>query len=193
MTANEAENIMRDFLLERVASATVLKKPTVTEDGTVGETYVHPDVYKGYIIPDSAEKTIENAYPFICVRATKMFNGSGIRTMTGADNLREKRSFITIRIDFGVYCEGVDEKMQPINDGSGHTDLWSLMDKTRLELFKSMIIGGRLSVQYGNFEANIVEESPYPFWNGYIMVNFEIPPVEPEVFDCFDSFENKWR
>lgn len=193
MTANEAENIMRDFLSERVASAMVLKKPTVTDDGTMEETYVHPDVYKGYIIPDSAENTIENAYPFICVRVTRMFNGGGTNTMAGAENLREKRSFITVRIDFGVYCEGVTEDMQRINDGSGHADLWSLMEKTRQELFKSLIIGGKLSVQYGNFEANIVEESPYPFWNGYMLVNMEIPPLEPEVFDCFDSFENNWR
>jgi hypothetical protein len=50
-----------------------------------------------------------------------------------------------------------------------------------------MIVGGKLSVQYGNFEADVVDESPYPYWNGYILVNMEIQPVEPEVFDCFSE------
>ncbi len=190
MTANKAEEIMQRFLTERVANATELKKLIINPDGSAEEIYVHPTVYRGFIIPDSAENTVYNAYPFICVRVIKMFNGSGIRTMTGADNLREKRAFMTIRIDFGTYCQGIDDNMKQINDGSGHTDLWSLMEKTRQALFKDMIIGGKLSVQYGNFEANIVEESPYPYWNGYALVNVEINPVEPEVFDCFEEMIN---
>jgi hypothetical protein len=185
MTANEAERIMQKYLKERVADEIELKKPVVTEDG-ITETYVHPTVYRGYIIPDSADNGLESAYPFICVRVIKIFNGQSTVTI---ENSRDKRAFMTIRIDFGTYCQGIDEAMKQIDDGSGHSDLWSMMDKTRLALFKDMIVGDKLSVQYGNFEADVVDESPYPYWNGYIMVNMEIAPIEPEVFDVFAKID----
>ena len=180
MTANETEEIMERFLRERVANTIRLKRSAAVP-GSFETEYVHPNVFRGYIIPDNAEDEL-SIYPFICVRVIKAFNGSGIRTVQGEDNLREKRAFYTLRIDYGTYCEGVDENMKPINDGSGHADIWTMMERTRQELYRHMTIGNKLAVQDANFEANIVDECPYPFYAGYILVTVETGMPEVEIF-----------
>lgn len=191
MYANVIEDVICDFVKNEVADKILLKKKTDSETFD----YVHPEVYKGYIVAQNAEKTEEYDYPFIVVRVIKVFNG------TKQNN--SQRVYARVKILYGVWCEGIeaenikddngditdsyrsDEELTPIQDGSGHTDLWELMEKTRLEIFKRMVIGKKVTAQYEDFEMNIYEDQPIPQWHGYILLTVSMPEIAPSV-----SFKN---
>lgn len=177
--ANVTEDVLCAFLKEKVAPKILLKKKT----GDETYTYVHPDVYKGYIMADNAENTEEKLYPFITVRCIKLFNGTKEQT--------QKRVYARVKIIFGVWCDGLeaaagengeytaDEELTPRQDGGGHTDLWDMMERTRLEIFERMVIGKKVSAEYEDFEMNIIEEQPVPYWHGYILLNVSMPEICP--------------
>lgn len=178
MYVNTVEDALCDFMKNKIAGKVQLKK---SKGG-----YAAPEVYKGYIMADNAENTDSDAYPFIVVRVIKVFNGTR--------ETNRRRVYARVKIIFGVYCDGLEDgenDLVPQQDGSGHTDLWDLMERTRLELFERMVIGGKVSAEYEDFEMNVIEEQPVPFWHGYIMLTVSMPEIEPSVCYNKNLFKDK--
>lgn len=174
MYVNTIEDILCKFMREEIAAKVQFKKPTAQNGYVSGCTYGTPNVYKGYIVAASAENTDSTEYPFVVVRVIKVFNGTR--------ETNRKKVFARVKILFGVYCDGLDDDkddLVPIQDGSGHTDLWDMMEMTRLKIFEQMVIEKKVTVEYEDFEMNVIEEQSVPFWHGYILMTVSMPEITP--------------
>ena len=166
ITATSFEDALCGFLQKEVAEKIIL--------GASRNLLRKPQIAKGYILPKEnhkAEEDYKSEFPFICTRLVELKNKD-------ASNLHY---IIRVKIIFGVHCEGtLDEKENPINDGSGYRDIWNLIEKTRLELMSKRTIDNRYRLNMESIKAEIPEEQPYPYWEGWIISDWDllVPVVE---------------
>lgn len=160
-----------DFLEAEVASKFQLK----TADRHGKESFRKPQVIRsGWILP--GENSQEEVFPFIIPRIDKAENIKGERT-----------SVVTVEIYFGVYGPGTyDEEGNIVDDGSGYRDFWNLVETTRQALFSTLTIDNRYRLADDFFEASIISDQIYPYWEGYCLtkwyVLFPVPPLDRKSF-----------
>jgi hypothetical protein len=144
------------FIEKEIASRFVLK--TVDRDGK--ETTRKPKVIRsGWVLPRSVgkKKQTDEIFPYICPRIEKQENVKNERT-----------SIVTLLILFGAYDPGAYGKDgEFLDDGSGYRDVWNMIETTRQAFFIQHTIDERYRVMDDFFEAAMLEEQEYPYWEGY--------------------------
>jgi len=182
-----------DFLEKGIAARYELK----STDSNGNDFFRNPRVVRtGWILPRSAdefslideslydnederdamEAAIEDEYPFILPRISKV------------ENIKDTReSIVTLEILYGVYGPALfDENGKRINDGTGYRDLWNLIESTRQALFTQYTIDKRYRIVEDFFEADMIDEQIYPYWEGrcttkwYVM--FPLPKIDERFF-----------
>ena len=156
-----------DFLEEKVASRFKLRQGTrkIHEN----KNYINPKVKRsGWIISinHDGEGSEDEAYPYIMPRIHKVRN---------IENERE--SIVILDVHFGVFDPGVyedDEKGSFVDDGSGYRDFWNLVEATRQAFFMQVIIDNKYRIIGDFFEAEMIEEQIYPYWEGYCRTKWHI-------------------
>jgi len=170
MTLHDA---MVDLLQENIASKYLLK--AVDRDGK--ESWKNPRVVRsGWIMPTGIDEagSPEEAFPYIAPRLYKVGNVKG-----------GQETVVTLQVFFGAYDPGVyDEKGRLVDDGSGYRDVWNMIESVRQLLFQIRVIEKRFSIITDYFEAEMVEEQVYPYWEGYCMVKYNVH--FPEFIPKFD-------
>jgi hypothetical protein len=146
------------------------------------DTKRKPQVIRsGWPIPLSVDddNSAEEIFPYICPRIDKQENIKGLR-----------ETVVTLLILFGVYGPGEYKDGKLINDGSGYRDVWNLIERTRQALFVARVIDNRYRIVEDFFEAEMLDEQVYPYWEGYCKVKFHVlfPLPKPSV-DDFGIFE----
>jgi len=191
-----------DFLKEKIASRFTLK--TVDINGE--ESFKNPDVIRsGWILPrsigfDYAEvedtkeaddiedefveddespllsdsESMEEVFPYILPR---------IRIAEGVKN--ERMSVVTLDVLFGVYDPGTYYKGKFVDDGSGYRDLWNLIEATRQAFFTHMLIDKKYMILDDFFEAEIIQEQVYPYWEGYCRTKWHVAFPPPKLDTSF--------
>ena len=159
-----------DFLEKTVASRYKLK--TVDVEGN--ESLKHPQVVRsGWILPKSIddEESSDEAFPFICPRLRK------------PENVRnERQSLITLDVRYGVYDPGTyDSNGRYVDDGSGYRDMWNLIESTRQAFFATMTIDKKYRIVDDFFEADLIDEQIYPYWEGYCRTRWHIVYPRPQL------------
>lgn len=150
------------FLKSEISYKTKLK--TINESGDI--TFKSPQVISGWLLPKTINDGIGTVseFPYIATRIMKVEN---IKNST--------ESIVTIKILFGVFCSGVyaiDE--MPVEDASGYRDIWNLIETTRQKLFEKLVIDKKYMIVSDYFEAVMLDEQPYPFWEGYCITKWHI-------------------
>ena len=166
------------FLEKEVAPLHTLK--SVDRSGV--ESLNPPRVYRsGWILPQSIDDEAAGCekFPYILTRIEKI------------ENLTNERvSAVTVLILFGVYDPGVyDPAGNYIDDGSGYRDFWNLIETTRQRLFEVHTLDRKYMIVDDFFEASMLEQQIYPYWEGFCKtkwyVHFPLPRVEfkdPNIF-----------
>ena len=165
-----------DFLEKKVASRYNLK----TVDINGNESNRPPQIVRSGLLLPKSISSIGNGdgnFPFIMPRFFK------------AENIRnERQSIVTLDVFYGVYGPGVydDDTGQLMNDGTGYRDLWNLIESTRQAIFSTMTIDRKYRVMEDFFEAGMIQEDIYPYWEGYCRTRWHIvyprPPLEEHLF-----------
>jgi len=184
ITPVDMHGAMCDFLEKEVAARNKLK--SVYSDGT--EFWRFPRVVRtGWILPRSAdehkiitdnpdaphgedeetnyeEAVIEDVYPFILPRILKV------------ENVKNQiESVATLEVYFGVYGPvAYDKKGVKIEDGTGYRDLWNLIEATRQAFFEHHTIAKRYQIIEDIFEAEMIEEQIYPYWEGKCITKWNV-------------------
>jgi hypothetical protein len=165
---------LNDFLEQQVASLQKLK--AVDRNGA--ESFKTPQVVRsGWILPHSADEdnATEEDFPFIMTRIEKIEHEKGAR-----------QSVVTMLIIFGVYDPGVyDENGKLVDDGSGYRDFWNLLEATRQTIFLQHIIDNKYRVHDDFYEATMLDEQGYPYWQGYCRLKFDVMFVAPKLDESF--------
>jgi len=168
-----------DFLQKEVAQKLKLKARTIKEDGDESFTFKNPQIVRnGWIMPKSIDGDILDAdeFPFIIPRIDKV------------ENVNEQRiSLVILEVYFGVYDPGVyDKDGKLVNDGSGYRDLWNLIEATRQAFFEHLTIDNKYRLKEDFFEAEMIPEQIYPYWEGWLKakfyVGFPMPKPDPRNF-----------
>lgn len=157
-----------NFIKKQVADRYTLKAIN-----SYGEEYFKsPKVIKsGWILPKSIdEQNIqEEEFPFIIPRIDKIENVKGTR-----------ESIVTLEIFYGIYEPGTyDESGILINDASGYRDLWNLIETTRQAFFTNLIIDKKYKLMDDFFEAEMISEQIYPYWEGYCKTKWYVAFPQP--------------
>ena len=163
-----------DFLESEVAARFELK--AVDRKGS--ETFRNPQVIRsGRILPKSIDEIIrqDEEFPFIVTRFGKIKNVKDAREST-----------VTLYTLFGVYGPGVyDGEGALVDDGSGYRDFWNLVEATRRAFFTHLTIANKFRVHDDYFEAEMIQERIYPYWEGYCKTKWDIAYPLPELDDHF--------
>lgn len=168
-----------DFLQKEVANKFKLKARIISEDGDEGFEFRHPQIIRsGWIMPKSIgdDITEDDEFPFIIPRIDKV------------ENVKEERiSLAIVEVYFGVYGPGVyDKDGKLIDDGSGYRDLWNLIEATRQAFFENLTIAKKYRLNEEYFEAEMIPEQIYPYWEGWLKakfyVGFPTPIPDPRNF-----------
>lgn len=165
LTPSGLEDSLVNFIKNEVATKITLK----SYDKQVKKTiYKTPQVVKGYILPKFKSELYDESseFPYIVVRLMKLSD-------------LDDQHIITVKILFGVYCIGSYKDDNFITDGSGYRDIWNLIEKTRQALFKARIIDNRYRL-IDKIEAEFPDDQPYPQWEGWLIINFDIGRPEKE-------------
>lgn len=167
MTMQDALNA---FLEREVAARHRLK--AVDRQGK--ETLRNPQIIKsGWVLPKSVDGDgkDEEEFPYIMPRISKVENVKGSR-----------ESVVTMMIFFGVYDPGVyDGGGKLVDDGSGYRDFWNLVEATRQALFQQMTIDNRYRAIDDFFEAEMLYEQVYPYWEGYCKTKWHVVFPTPKL------------
>jgi len=169
-----------NFLEAEVANRYKLK----SVDTSGNEIMKYPQVVRsGYILPssiDEDEGEVEE-FPFILPRIYRQENIKGERTRT-----------VTLDIMFGVYAPGLydEETGRRIDDGSGYRDLWNLIEATTQVLFANMIIDSKYSLVDDFYEAEMIPEQIYPYWEGYCRTKWHVAYPQPNPSKLFFGKEH---
>ena len=164
-----------DFLEKEVAARFKLRATDINGN----KSFKHPQVLRsGRILPKSidGEDSEDEAFPFLLPRILK------------AENIRnERESVVTLDVHYGVYDPGTyDEAGKLVDDGSGYRDLWNLIESTRQAFFSQVTIEKKYRIVEDFFEAGIIPEDVYPYWEGYCRtrwhVAYPLPHPEPSFF-----------
>ena len=166
---------MCNFLEKEVAARYTLK--AIDRNGN--ESFKSPQVVpSGWILPRSIdeENTQEEEFPFIIPRIDKVENVKGAR-----------ESIVTLEVYFGVYDPGTyDENGMLIDDASGYRDLWNLIETTRQAFFEHLTIDKKYTLAEDFFEAQMIPEQIYPYWEGYCRTKWHVifpqPKPDPRFF-----------
>lgn len=181
-TPMDCHHALCEFLEKEVASSIKLhhenrihkvsfENPKVIRSGyilpkSIGEaTYLQTEGY------DRAEYHLGEEYPFIIPSIDNVSNSGG-----------EWASTVTFNILFGVNAPSMyDEKGIAVKDSSGYRDIWNLIERTRQRLFEVGVIGERFRIIQDFFEAGLVDELRYPYWEGYCKVRFQVAYIVPDI------------
>ena len=162
ITPMDLQDGINDFLDREVASKYMLK--TIGRDGS--ESLRHPQIIRsGWVLPKSVdEKNSESVFPYITTRIERIENvKSGMETI------------VTILIIFGVYDPGVyDDDGKLVDDGSGYRSFWNLIETTRQAIFINHTIDNKYRVVIDFFEAEMLDEQSYPYWEGLCKTKWHV-------------------
>lgn len=163
------EDALVDFLQNNVANKILLKSFDVRNKV---QTIKNPQVIKGYIIPKLSSQNSDDGseFPYICTRLLELKD----------DNPKLSQFTVKVKIMFGTYCLGSFKDEELIEDGSGYRDIWNMIEKTRQVLFQNKIIDNKYLLLDSPFIAELPEDQPYPYWEGWIICYFNVgmPVVE---------------
>ena len=167
------------FLQKEIADKFSLKFRAYDENDDEISTRKNPQVIRsGWIMPKSIDGDAEadEEFPFIIPR---------IATVENVKN--EQASIATVEVYFGVYGPGTyDSEGNLINDGSGYRDLWNLIESTRQAFFEHLTIANKYRLKEDYFEAEMIPEQIYPYWEGWLKVKFYVgfpmPKPDPRNF-----------
>lgn len=161
---------INDFLLIEVVPKYSLK--AVDRNGT--ESFKNPQIIRsGWVLPRSVDEdsTEDEIFPYIATRIERIDNIKGSR-----------ESVVTLMILFGVYDPGTyDNEGKLIDDGSGYRDFWNLVETTRIAIFGQHTIDKKYRVVEDFFEASMMNEQEYPYWQGYCKVKFHVVLPVPAI------------
>lgn len=160
-----------NFLEKEVAARYTLR----TVDINGNKSFKHPQIVRsGWILPKSidSEGSEDEEFPFILPWIHKV------------ENIRnERESVVALTVQYGVYDPGTyDEAGKLVNDGSGYRDLWNLIESTRQAFFSQVTINKKYRILEDFFEAEMIPEQIYPYWEGYCRTKWHIayPLPRPE-------------
>lgn len=176
-------NGLCDFLEKEVASTFKLK----SIDRAYNEHFTVPKVIRsGFVLPksiDSGSQEIQvsseeygekgdyseaeyhtgEEFPYFAPRIDKVEHTSA------------NEAIVTIEILYGVYGPATySDDGKIVNDGSGYTDLWNMIETTRQKLFITGTIAERFSILADFYEAEMLEEQLYPYWEGFCKTKWHI-------------------
>lgn len=168
-----------DFLQKKVADRFSLKSRTINQDGDESFVFKSPQIIRsGWILPKSIDSDIseDEEFPFIIPRIDKV------------ENVKEQQiSLATVEVYFGVYAPGTyDKNGKLVDDGSGYRDLWNLIESSRQAFFEDLTINNKYRLKEDYFEAEMIPEQIYPYWEGWLKaqfyVGFPMPKPDPNNF-----------
>ena len=159
-----------DFLEKEVAPRFTLK--TVDINGK--KSLTKPRIIRtGFLLPKSidSEESEDEEFPFILPRLRRTENVKN-----------ERQALQTLDVHFGVYDPGTyDKKGKLVDDGSGYRDLWNLIEATRQAFFATMTIEKRYRVAEDFFEADMITDEIYPYWEGWCRTRWHIVYPRPQL------------
>jgi len=159
-----------NFLEKAVASRFTLK----TVDINGNKSFKNPQVIRsGFLLPKSidGEDGEDEEFPFILPRLRRVENVKN-----------ERQSLATLDVLFGVYDPGnYDDNGKLVDDGSGYRDLWNLIEATRQAIFATMTIDKKYRVVEDFFEADMLPEQIYPYWEGWCRTKWHIVYPRPQL------------
>ena len=180
MTSMALHDAVCDFLEANVAAK--LKLPAKLANGKdktepKEQTLMQPVVRRnGALTPKSISGKDEDEIAFILPWLQRVENISG-----------ERESVATVAILFGVLA-GIeyDGDGMKVDDGGGYRDLWNIIETSRLALFTAQTIDDRFMLVSDFFEAEILPEPIYPYWEGFCRTRWHIayplPPLGEKFF-----------
>ena len=176
MTSMALHDSICDFLDTRITPQFNL--PAQIGTGKNKEkTLRRPAVYRsGFLLPKSAGGKGDDVIAFMLPWLRKVENIRG-----------ERESVATIEILYGV-CAGVeyDEGGEKIDDGGGYRDLWNLIETTRQAFFTTATLGDMFMIVPDFFEAEMLAEQIYPYWEGFCRtrwhIGYPLPPPGEKFF-----------
>lgn len=159
MTAYLLLKSLCDFLRQSVADYAAAQ-------GDKGNDRI-PEVFEWYLPFKNPRASEKIDYPYIVARIHEGQNTNDINMGS------------TVRIDlaFGIYKEGRNHDGFVMPDGA--YDLLSLMEHTRISLFKQHTIDRRYSIEKP-YKWQIPEEQPYPLWVGQAQTLWNVQSVIDE-------------
>jgi hypothetical protein len=175
ITPMNMQDTINDFLLEKVVPHFNLK----SKDRNGNVSFKKPQVIRsGWVLPKSVDDEESNEteeFPYIITRIEKIENIKGT-----------KASVATLMFLYGVYDPGVyDENGNLADDGSGYRDCWNLIEATRQAIFMYQTIENKYMVDDDFFEAKMLDEQIYPYWEGYCKMQFNVMFPVPKLDDIF--------
>lgn len=129
------------------------------------EILKNPKVIRsGWVLPASVDdEWIGGSFPYIMPRIGEV------------ENTGTREAVLTLDIIFGVYGPAsYDDDGKLIDDGSGHTDLWNLIETVRQALFSQHTIERRYRILEEFFQAKPIPEDIEPYWEGYCRTKWHI-------------------
>jgi hypothetical protein len=72
-----------------------------------------------------------------------------------------------------------------VDDGSGYRDVWNMIETTRQALFIQRVIDKKFRIVDDFFEAEMLDEQEYPYWEGYCRVKFQVMFPLPKLDKSF--------
>ena len=163
-----------DFLEKKIAPRFTLKTSDRQGNDSFGIAQV---VRSGWIMPKSIDSESMNTedFPFIIPRIDKIENVSG-----------KRESIVTLKIICGVYDPGIfDDEGYRINDGSGYRDVWNIIEAIRQAFFQNMIIDNKYMVVDDFFEAEMLVDQGYPYWEGFCLTKWHVLFPVPKLDEIF--------
>ena len=92
----------------------------------------------------------------------------------------ERYSVANLETHIGVFDPGTyDETGRLVDDGSGHRDFWNIVETIRREFAAKNPIDKRFMLVEGSFEAEMLEEQIYPYWEGFCKTKWYVAFPQP--------------
>ena len=168
ITPMTLHNAICDFLEKEVAPKFNLKAVDIHGNMSFRKPQI---IRSGFILPKSIdEETAEiEEFPFIVPRLAKVENVRGERT-----------SIATLETYIGVFDPGVyDEAGRLVNDGSGYRDFWNIVETIRQAFTTNYIIDKKYMLVEDYFEADMLDEQIYPYWEGFCKTKWYVAFPQP--------------
>ncbi len=162
---------LKTFIEARVASQVQLIKDPEADDVSLPFELVNPIVAIQYLPPRTEDGLWTPQQNYIVPSIT-------IMTDKGSDN--DDGATQGIRIVFAVFSPGIKNAEGVfIPDNQGYRDLLNLIERTRQELFKAVVIEGA-GTATKPFEWDVYSiENTYPRHFGEATFSMSVPSIEP--------------
>lgn len=162
MTVSLLVRNLADYLRE------ILETYHTAQGAKVGELdgeYKPVNVFDWYVPPPD-QKRRESDYPFV-----------EVRPYHGKRSKQERHALV--ELTFGVFGRAEEDPDGKRDMSPGAYELMNLMEYIETHLYLQPIIGGRFRIR-SDYEWDIPEEQPYPYFLGTAITAWDLPNINNE-------------